>query len=161
MYIDQSRAMPKYRPNVAAIIMNRDGEVLICERKNNARAWQFPQGGVDKGETLKEALYREVWEEVGLKSKFYDVVDEKDGYRYLYPPKVRAKKKYAGQKQTYFLCKLRKGAPEVDLGTNNPEFSDYDWVRPEEFDEEWLPDFKLDVYRQVMRDFFAVDIASE
>ena len=150
--------MPKYRPNVAAIILNDDGEILICERKNNARAWQFPQGGVDKGESLLEALHREVWEEVGLEAKHYEVVGQKGEYRYLYPPKVSAKKKYDGQKQTYFLCKLHDDAPEIEIGVNNPEFSDYDWVRPEEFDEEWLPDFKLEVYRQVMLDFFQTDI---
>lgn len=150
--------MPKYRPNVAAIIMNRDGEILICERSNNARAWQFPQGGVDKGESALEALHREVWEEVGLESEHYKVISEKGGYKYLYPPKVREKKKYEGQKQTYFLCKLKKSAPEVDLGENNPEFSDFDWVRPEEFDESWLPAFKLDVYRQVMKDFFEIEM---
>lgn len=152
--------MPKYRPNVAAIIINRDGEILICERSNNARAWQFPQGGVDKGETMLEALHREVWEEVGLEAKHYKVLDEKSGYKYLYPPKVREKKKYEGQKQTYFLCKLKKSAPEVDLGENNPEFSDFDWVRPEEFDEAWLPAFKLEVYRHVMKDFFEIEMVS-
>ena len=152
--------MPKYRPNVAAIIRNAAGEILICERKNNARAWQFPQGGVDKGESLIEALHREVHEEVGLKSKHYDVVDQKGEYRYLYPPAVSAKKKYDGQKQTYFLCEIHQDAPEIEIAHKNPEFSDFDWVRPEEFDEEWLPAFKLEVYRQVMRDFFSLDIAS-
>jgi putative (di)nucleoside polyphosphate hydrolase len=152
--------MPKYRPNVAAIIINREGEILVCERSNNARAWQFPQGGVDKGETNLEALYREVLEEVGLDKKYYKVLEEKGGYKYLYPLKVRDKKKFDGQKQTYFLCRLKKSAPEIDLGENNPEFRDYDWVRPEEFDEAWLPDFKLDVYREVMHHFFDIEIAS-
>ena len=154
-----NHVMPKYRSNVAAIIINREGEILVCERSNNARAWQFPQGGVDKGESLIEALYREVLEEVGLENKYYKVLDEKGGYKYLYPKKVRDKKKFDGQKQTYFLCRLKKSAPEIDLGENNPEFSDYDWVRPEEFDEAWLPDFKLDVYREVMRHFFDIEIA--
>ena len=152
--------MPKYRPNVAAIIVNKKGEILVCERSNNARAWQFPQGGVDKGETAEEALFREVWEEVGLKPEHYKVKKEKGGYKYLYPPKVSAKKKWDGQKQTYFLCELKKSAPDVDLGDNNPEFSDYDWVRPEEFDEAWLPEFKLDVYREVMKDFFKIEITA-
>ncbi|MEO1856688.1 MAG: RNA pyrophosphohydrolase [Rubritalea sp.] len=152
--------MPKYRPNVAAVIINREGEILVCERSNNARAWQFPQGGVDQGETDREALYREVWEEVGLEKKHYKVLEEKGGYKYLYPPKVREKKKFDGQKQTYFLCRLKKSAPEIDLGENNPEFSDYDWVRPEEFDAAWLPDLKVDVYREVMRHFFDVEIVS-
>lgn len=151
--------MAKYRPNVAAIIVNSRGEILVCERANHARSWQFPQGGVDKGESTLEALHREVWEEVGLKPKHYKVLEKKSGYKYLYAPKVQLKKKWDGQKQTYFLCQLKDSAPEIDLGKKNPEFSDYDWVRPEEFDEGWLPEFKLEVYREVMRDFFNVELA--
>ena len=115
--------MPKYRPNVAAIIINREGEILVCERSNNGRAWQFPQGGVDKGETNIEALYREVLEEVGLEKKYYKVLEEKGGYKYLYPQKVREKKKFDGQKQTYFLCRLKKSAPEIDLGPGGPRLA--------------------------------------
>lgn len=151
--------MPKFRPNVAAIIINSRGEILVCERANNARSWQFPQGGVDKGESSLEALHREVWEEVGLKPKHYKVKKKKSGYKYFYAPKIRAKKKWDGQKQTYYLCELHDSAPEVDLGVKNKEFSDYDWVQPSEFDEAWLPDFKLEVYREVMRDFFGLELA--
>ncbi|GAA5494316.1 RNA pyrophosphohydrolase [Rubritalea halochordaticola] len=140
--------------------MNHRGEVLVCERKNFHGSWQFPQGGVDKGERKKEALYREVWEEVGLKKSHYKVLEKKGGYRYLYPPKIRKKKKYDGQKQTYYLCQLKKWAPSPYIGKNNPEFRDYDWVHPEDFHEEWLPDFKLEVYRQVMWDFFEVDLST-
>src|SRR5689334_381169 len=60
---------PKYRPNVAGILRNRDGKILICERIHVRNAWQFPQGGVDEGETLEEALVRELWEEIGLDAK--------------------------------------------------------------------------------------------
>ena len=52
--------MPKFRPNVAAIILNKKGEILVCERKNDLGAWQFPQGGVDGDETRVEALEREI-----------------------------------------------------------------------------------------------------
>lgn len=150
--------MPKFRPNVAAIILNKKGEILVCERKNDKGAWQFPQGGVDGKETLLEALEREVLEEVGIPPEDYKVTEYRDKYYYFYPARIRANKKWDGQEQTYFLCKLKKKAKGPDLGKNNPEFRDFEWVMPEDFDTDWLPGFKLEVYREVMHDFFGVDL---
>ncbi len=150
--------MPKFRPNVAALIVNNAGELLVCERTNDKGAWQFPQGGVDGDESALEALYREVWEEVGLPPEDYKVIEYRDKYLYLYPAHIRVKKKWDGQEQTYFLCKLKKKSKGVDLGENNPEFRDFDWVKPEDFDVDWLPGFKVEVYREVMRDFFQLEI---
>src|SRR5438067_8221410 len=56
----------RYRLNVAAILQNREGKILVCERADATGAWQFPQGGVDEGETLEAALARELVEEIGL-----------------------------------------------------------------------------------------------
>jgi len=154
--------MVRYRPNVAAVMVNVDGCLLICERVTVAGAWQFPQGGVDMGESLEEALVREVREEVGLLPSHYEVVERRVGYRYLYPAKVRGKKlrKHGshGQEQTYFLCRLLPGAPAVNVNQKAREFSSYRWIEPIEFDLDWLPEFKRDVYRQVFRDFFQVDM---
>lgn len=150
--------MPKFRPCVAAIILNKEGEILVCERKNDRGAWQFPQGGVDGKETRLEALEREVMEEVGIPAEDYKTIEYREGYYYLYPGYIREKKKWDGQEQTYFLCKLKKKAKGPDLGKKNPEFRDFDWVMPEDFDAAWLPDFKLEVYREVMHDFFGVKL---
>ncbi len=150
--------MPKFRPNVAAIIINKEGEILVCERKNDRGAWQFPQGGVDGEETELEALEREVMEEVGIPASDYKVKESREGYYYFYPAKTKLKKKWDGQKQTYFLCVLKKKAKGVYLGSNNKEFRDFDWVLPEDFDATWLPAFKLEVYREVMQDFFGLEI---
>ena len=150
--------MPKFRANVAALIVNRKGEILVCERINNKGSWQFPQGGVDKGETMLEALEREVSEEVGLTGDDYKIIEYREEYYYFYPAHIRAKKKWDGQVQTYFLCKLKKKAKEVDLGKNNKEFCDFDWVKPKDFVVDWLPGFKLEVYREVMRDFFELEL---
>lgn len=137
-----------------------EGQLLICERWTIPGAWQFPQGGVDPGESDEEALYREVCEEIGLKPRHYEIVARRDGYRYLYPEEVRRKKarKHGcqGQEQVYFLCRVKEDAPEVDVNQRPREFSSYRWILPEEFDLEWLPGFKRDVYRQVMKDFFGV-----
>lgn len=150
--------MAKYRKNVAAILLNAHGEILICERKGNKNAWQFPQGGVDKGEKLIDALYREVWEEVGLEKSSYSVQKQLGGYKYLYPAKVASRKRHVGQEQTYFLCRLNADSPEVHIADDNPEFQDYDWVLPKEFNIEWVPPFKRKVYCEVMQDFFGVEL---
>ncbi len=145
-------------------MVNQDGSLLICERHTMPGAWQFPQGGVDDGESMEEGLFREVYEEIGLKPKHYDVLETREGYRYLYPPDVRAKKirKHGnhGQEQTYFLCKLKTGAPPVNVHQTPQEFGAYRWIRPEEFDLDWLPAFKHDVYIAVMEDFFGITLES-
>jgi len=152
----------RYRPNVAALMLNADGNLLICERATIPGAWQFPQGGVDPGETMIEALHREVREEIGLAPKHYVVERRRDGYRYLYPEDARIKKIRRhgshGQEQTYFLCRLHPAAPEVNVNQKPREFRAYRWISPDEFDLEWLPSFKRDVYRHVMRDFFGLEL---
>ena len=154
--------MVNYRPNVAALIVNEEGSLLICERVTIPGAWQFPQGGIDAGESLEDALFREVWEEVGLLPEHYELIERRVGYRYLYPAEVRGKKvrKHGGhgQEQTYFLCHLHADAPEVNVDQKPREFRAYRWILPTEFDLDWLPSFKRDVYREVMRDFFGIEL---
>ena len=111
---------------------------------------------------MEQALFREVREEIGIAPKFYEVIERRDGYRYLYPAAVRRKKvrKHGnhGQEQTYFLCHLKPGAPQVNVHQKPPEFRAYRWILPHEFDLDWLPPFKRDVYREVMRDFFQIEL---
>ena len=74
----------KFRLNVAGILRDSEGRILICERLGNRGAWQFPQGGVDDGETLEEALFRELREEIGVDSNSYEIVAQRGPYRYAY-----------------------------------------------------------------------------
>lgn len=150
--------MAKFRPNVALLLIDQEGRLLICERAKFQGAWQFPQGGVDEGETVEEALFREVEEEIGLPAECYRIMEVKGGYRYRYPEYVKKKKKgrYDGQEQTYYLCRLDPEAPPIDITRQPQEFRSCRWIAPSEFDLSWLPDFKCEVYRQVMKDFFGV-----
>lgn len=150
--------MASYRPNVAALMLNRKGKLLVCERYRKKGAWQFPQGGVDKGEKMIKALAREVEEEIGLPWDSYKVLERRGGYTYLYPDQVKKQKTYFdGQEQTYYLCRLKKSAPDIDLDWHkNPEFGRHKWIWPENFKLKWLPEFKRQVYRAVMLDFFDV-----
>jgi len=58
-----------YRQNVAAIVLSSSYpakcEIFIASRIDIENAWQFPQGGIDEGETPNEALFRELKEEIG------------------------------------------------------------------------------------------------
>ena len=148
-----------YRPNVAAVLQRPDGRVLIGQRSDYPGSWQFPQGGVDPGETVEEAIVREIEEEVGLKPEHYVIEQSRGEYRYRYPEKVmRAKPPekagFVGQEQTYFLCRLVEGAPDVNLSGEPREFSRARWIDPADFDFGWLPDFKKETYRAVLSDFF-------
>ena len=105
----------RYRPNAAALILDAKGKLLICERLDQPGSWQFPQGGVDTGETLKKGLFREVQEEVGFFSDQYKIKRIMGPYYYLYPPKIMIRKLashgYHGQAQTYFLLQMKEKKP--------------------------------------------------
>jgi len=149
---------PNYRPNVAGILQRPDGKILIAERSDIAGAWQFPQGGVDKGEDFEAALLREMEEEISVRPTEYEVVERRDGYRYTFPGGIVKRGKFHGQEQTYFLCRLIGDESVIDLDTEEREFSDFKWIEPDEFDLGWVPDFKREVYVRVMRDFFGATI---
>ena len=140
-----------YRANVAAILRNIEGKILVCERINNLGAWQFPQGSVDKNETHEEALGRELWEEIGVIPRDYRIVLKKGPYRYGFG---HAKKGFHGKEQHYFLCDFREADSRIDVNRPHPEFRAYRWIWPEEFQLRWLSEMKHEVYRAVLLDFF-------
>lgn len=147
----------KYRSNVAAILRNANGEILICERLGLPGAWQFPQGGIDEGETAEQALIRELWEEIGVAAEDFEILERRGPYWYLFG-NGRTKKGYDGKEQLYFLSDFKAPDTRINVATANPEFQAYRWIRPEDFQMEWLPEMKREVYRTVFQDFFQVKI---
>ena len=145
----------KYGPNVAAILRNSRGEILVCERLGVSGAWQFPQGGIDAGETPEQALIREVWEEIGVKAGDFSIVARRGPYRYLFGG-GRIKRGCHGKVQDYFLCDFTGPDESIDVATEHPEFQAFRWVLPAQFDLRWLPEMKRPVYAAVLADFFGV-----
>jgi putative (di)nucleoside polyphosphate hydrolase len=142
-----------YRPNVAIILRNAAGKILICERADWPGCWQFPQGGVKSKESPDQALVREVQEELGLPASAYKIIASKGPYRYAFPEGVK-KGGWSGQAQTYYLADLTGEDPELNFGGPTPEFRDARWILPREFPMEGIPAMKHQVYRQVFEDFF-------
>ncbi len=146
--------LKKYRPNVAAVILSPKYpgkvEVLVAKR-NDIDAWQFPQGGIDDGETPKEALLRELKEEIGTNN--VEIVTQMPQWQSYDFPKIIAKKMYPfdGQRQKYFLVRLKNGA-KINLNTEIPEFQDYKFVPKNEIFH-YVKSFKRPVYKKVLEYF--------
>ncbi len=143
-----------FRPNVGIVLSNDLGQVLWARRVGGHDAWQFPQGGINEDESLEEALFRELHEEVGLSADSVQILARTQGWlRYRLPKRLRrynSSPGFKGQKQKWFLLRML-GADElvqVDV-TEKPEFDHWRWV------SYWYPvrqvvDFKRHVYRQAL-----------
>lgn len=144
-----------YRPNVAAIVLSSSYpakcEIFIASRIDVEDAWQFPQGGIDEGETPNEALFRELKEEIGTNE--VDIIAEfPEWVSYDFPPSVASRMEpFDGQTQKYFLVKLHKGA-EIDINTEIPEFSQFKFVKTEKLND-YITFFKRTVYKKVLKYF--------
>jgi len=147
----------RYKANVAAILRNARGRILVCERLGVEGAWQFPQGGVDEGETPEQALVREIWEEIGVPARDFQIGEKRGPYRYLYG-NGRVKRGWHGKEQLYFLCDYSGPDAQINVDTKDPEFQAFRWIAPEDFRLAWLPEMKRAVYRAVLADFFRIKI---
>ena len=150
-----------FRSNVGIILSNDQGQVLWARRVGGHDAWQFPQGGIQGNESPETALYRELYEEVGVRRGSVEIVASTRGWvRYRLPKRylrnnnrgARAPK-FVGQKQKWFLLRLLGDDSLVDLDcSRKPEFDSWQWV------SYWYPltqviNFKRNVYRRVLREF--------
>ena len=141
-----------YRPNVAMIILSpeypKSKKVFIAQRNDIKGVWQFPQGGIDEGEEVKEALFRELKEEIGT-DEVEIVAEYPEWISYDFPERIaKEMKPYDGQIQRYFLVKLSKDA-KINTDTKHPEFDEYKFV---EVDEalRLAAHFKKPVYETVL-----------
>ena len=96
-----------YRKNVGLIVLNQKNQLLVCKRMGK-RTWQFPQGGIDEGESELKAAYRELYEEVGIKQNEVKVVHKSNHwYRYDLPIEYRKRtesmRKFKGQTQKWYM----------------------------------------------------------
>ena len=152
---EENKVKKNYRPNVAAIVLSAKYplkcEVFIASRTDVENAWQFPQGGIDEGESPEEALHRELEEEIGTRD-IEIIAEYPEWVSYNFPPAI-AKKMYPfdGQIQKYYLVKLKKGA-KVNINTEIPEFSEYKFV-PTKNIYDYITFFKRTVYKQVLKYF--------
>ena len=119
---------PHFRAGAGAVILDKGGRVLVFERRDITGAWQFPQGGLETGETPEEAVWREVQEETGLTAADLTLLDRyPEPLVYELPPSARRKHTGLGQVQYWFYFRARADFPHVSLGPRG-EFRAARWA---------------------------------
>ncbi len=145
-----------YRETIAAIIINNEKKILMCEHIWIDNAWQFPQGGVEESEGKKEALLRELYEEIGTK-KVKVLKKMPNKIKYKFPYYLKSKYKIDGQIQTYFLVHFYGDDSEIVFDKQEkPEFKEFQWVDIDEPPKKVIY-FKKLAYLEAL-DFFKEDI---
>lgn len=141
--------MKPYRKNVGMIVFNSSGRVLVGDRLQYKGAFQFPQGGMDKGEKPLKSALRELYEEVGLQMD-RPVTELEEWFYYEFPENVPDKlKKYRGQQQKWFLFFWDGDPSTLDLDLHQREFAGVRWMDFDEVVEQIVP-FKRQVYQQLL-----------
>ena len=155
-----TRNKKDYRRNVGVIVFNAQGQVWLGHRfgETGAHCWQFPQGGMDKGEKAKTAAKRELFEETGLIAENMDYLGKHKGWLYYdLPEDVIAQRKklnrFKGQRQKWFAYRYYGDGSDVDLKAHGEqEFSKWKWAELDTVADTVVP-FKRDVYEQLIITF--------
>ncbi len=149
------------------MLVNGAGKVFVGKRIDSKGMtgpdtifWQMPQGGIDKGEALERAMWRELYEETGVTQENAVMLKKMDDdIAYDLPADLVGKLwggKYRGQTQSWFLLRFTGNDDEIDLATHDPaEFSEWKWAEPQELPAMIVP-FKKRVYRTVLDAFQAL-----
>lgn len=154
---EQIASLP-YRPCVGLLLLNAAGKVFVGRRIDAAGdaddIWQMPQGGIDPGETPREAALRELHEEIGT-DKAEILAESRHWLHYDLPPQLVGKVwqgRYRGQKQRWFALRFLAQDSDIDLATAHPEFDAWQWVELDDVPALVIP-FKRDTYRAVVAEF--------
>ena len=103
----KKKSSKAYRKNVGIIVFNNKGEILIGQRYDYPKYYQFPQGGIDKNESPLEAAHRELKEETGISLIGEAIYITKSWLYYDFPNPssnfTNRLQDYQGQMQKWFL----------------------------------------------------------
>ena len=146
----------KYRRCVGMMILNNIKEILVGRRLDHPSGfWQMPQGGIDENENPEEAVWREMMEEIGTnKAKLLKISSQWINYDI---PSETLKTlpwghKYIGQTQKWFAFQFTGEENDINVGTVNPEFSEWKWTKINSIVDEIVP-FKRGVYSVILEEF--------
>jgi len=146
----------KYRKCVGIMILNDNNEILVGRRLDHPSGfWQMPQGGIDDNENPEEAVWREMMEEIGtnnaelikMSSQWIDYKIPQDTLDQL-----PWGKKYVGQTQKWFVFRFTGQESDINVETENPEFSEWKWAKLNSLVDNIVP-FKRDVYKKILEEF--------
>ena len=147
-----------YRPCVGIVLIKK-GKIFAGQRLDyKSSAWQMPQGGIEDNESPKDAAFRELKEETGIKKKHIKIISEsKNWLRYDLPEELISKLwngKFVGQKQKWFAMEFFGSDTDININTKFPEFSQWKWMTADQLINSIVP-FKKNVYKKILTKFSA------
>lgn len=105
----------RYRKTVFMVAYSAEGNkiyYLVLKRKLHWIGWEFPKGGIEKNETPRIAVEREIFEETGLKPleiKCFNYYG-----KYEYEKKFPERPGFIGQSYSLYAVRLKKGRIKID-----------------------------------------------
>jgi putative (di)nucleoside polyphosphate hydrolase len=146
-----------YRPCVGLMLLDREGRIFAGQRADSTLdAWQMPQGGIDEGETPRDAAFRELTEETGIAPDLVSVLRESSAWReYDLPLHLVGKLwggRYRGQTQRWFALRFHGGDDAIDIDAHDREFRQWAWMDADTLIRSIVP-FKRDTYTSVFEEF--------
>lgn len=147
--------LPGYRRNVGIMLLNSQNWIFVGQRRDMpSAAWQMPQGGIDKGESPRQAALRELEEEAGTDKA--TILAESAGWlTYDLPEELRQKLwrgRWRGQSQKWFVMRFTGQDDDININTKHPEFSHWQWAPADRIVDMIVP-FKRDLYQAVLGEF--------
>ena len=143
-----------FRVGVGAVIINSQGKIMAFQRADNHGAWQLPQGGLNEGEEYIEGMFREVYEETGIKKENLQLLGEyPEWLAYELPKDIWERKRFRGQVHKWYLLKFTGDERKINLKkAKDNEFKAWKWMTFAELAEETLP-FKKRIFQRLAEGF--------
>ncbi len=146
----------QYRKCVGMMILNSENKILVGRRLDHPSGyWQMPQGGIDDNEKPEEAVWREMMEEIGTNNAKLNKISSQ-WISYEIPEETLKHlpwgKTYIGQTQKWFIFTFTGNDKDINVETQNPEFSEWKWIDHKELIENAVP-FKRKVYKTILDEF--------
>jgi putative (di)nucleoside polyphosphate hydrolase len=145
----------KFRASAGAFITNKERTaVLAFERITRKGSRQLPQGGIKIGEKPLDGIYRELFEETGIKRCDLKLISEyPELITYELPDRLRSKKHGRGQTQKFFYFEFIGDFSKIDLhNVDDEEFGEYYWVEPVDIVNKTV-DFRKPIYKKLINFF--------
>ena len=146
----------QYRKCVGIMLLNNKNEILVGRRIDNPSGfWQMPQGGIDNNENPKEAVWREMMEEIGTNNAVI-IKESTKWFSYKIPENILSSlpwgKEYVRKNKKWFVFRFVGKDTEINVNTANPEFSEWKWINHIKIRDNVVP-FKKDIYAKILIEF--------
>ncbi len=152
----------EYRRCVGVILFNREGKVWSGRRAgpggtemSGDHIWQFPQGGIDKGEPASFAALRELYEETGIGIQHLTPLAKTEDWLYYDFPSTHKPKEgrnWRGQRQRWYGYRYLGTDADFNLNIHEAEFTEFKWIDLAQAPDSIVP-FKRGVYEELARIF--------